>query len=437
VGSQVSGSRPYDVAVVGGGIIGCACAFNLQRAGLGVLLIDRGVPSEAASWGNAGHFAYEQVLPLATPELWARMPRLLLATDSPLRIPLSSFWTLGPWLARFAWNTRPSQVERARRALASLLAPAPAAWQRLAAAAHLTDWIRAGPVVLVARNEAALVSKRRAIEVYRRHGIAIDEISPPEARQIEPLIRPDVAGAFVYRRGQYTTDPGRLTRRLKEAYVEAGGGLVAEEVHRLELPGDGTVKLGSWVARQCVVAAGIGSREILKSIGIDIPLAAERGYHIMVPYVEGQPTVRTPLIGAKPEFVITPMDEGVRLAGTVELVRESVPPRWRRALMLKALADQIVQPFGEPSDGSKWIGCRPSLPDSLPAIGRVARAPNVIAAFGHQHLGLTMAAVTGEIVSAVVQGKEAPVPTAPFAVERFVTLRKGSRPDKAPRTGHR
>ena len=420
MGSQVSSSRPYDVAVVGGGIIGCACAFNLRRAGLGVLLIDRGVPSNAASWGNAGHFAYGEVLPLATPALWAQMPRLLFARYSPLRIPLSSFWTLAPWLARFASNTRPSQVERATSALASLLAPAPAAWRRLAEAAHLTDLIRTSPLLVVARNEAALVSKRPSIEVSRRHGTVIDEISTSEARQIEPLIRPDVAGAFVYRQAQYTTDPAKLTRRLKEAYVEAGGHAALDDIGMLEASGDGTVKVGSWVARQCVIAAGIGSRDILKSIGLDIPLAAERGYHIMVPYVDGQPTVRTPIIGAKPEFVITPMDEGVRLAGTVEIVREDAAPRWQRARMLKALAEQIVQPIGEPSDESKWVGCRPSLPDSLPAIGRIARAPGVIAAFGHQHLGLTMAAVTAEIVAALVQLKGAPVRMEePFAIERF------------------
>jgi D-hydroxyproline dehydrogenase len=421
VGSQVGGSLPVDVAVVGGGIIGCACAFSLQRAGLSVVLIDRGVPSNAASWGNAGHFAYEQVLPLATPEVWPQLPRLLLSRDSPVRIPFSSFWTLAPWVARFAWNTRPSQVERATKALASLLALAPAAWQRLAAAAHLTDLIRISPILVVARNKAALVSKRPSIDVHRRHGIAVDEIGTTEAREIEPLIRTDVAGAFVYRRAQYTIDPGKLTRRLKEAYIEAGGSAVEEEIRALEPLGDGTIKVGTRVARRCIVAAGIGSRDVLRSIGIDVPLAAERGYHLMVPYVQGRPTVRTPLVGAQPEFVITPMDEGVRLAGTVELVREDAPPQWRRATMLKVLAEQIIQPIGEPSDTSKWVGCRPSLPDSLPALGRIAAAPGVIAAFGHQHLGLTLAAATAEIVSALVQGEETPVPKAPFAVERFTS----------------
>ena len=425
MGNPVNGSSPYDVAVVGGGIVGCACAFHLQTAGLRVVLIDRGVATDAASFGNAGQFAYQQVLPLAMPDLWPQMPRLLLAPDSPLAIPLSSLWTLAPWIARFAWNTRPSQVEHATRALASLLGPAPAAWQRLAAAAKLTDLMRAGPVLVVARNQHALKAKRPAIERYRRHGVRIDEISASAAREIEPLIRADVGGAFVYQ-GQYTTDPGMLTQRLREAYVQAGGTVVEGGVRRLERLSDATVKAGACVARQCVVAAGIGSRDILKSVGVAVPLAAERGYHIMVPYVEGRPTVRTPLIGAHPEFVITPMDAGIRLAGTVELVPEDAPPRWRRATMLKALAEQIVESIGEPSDQTKWVGCRPSLPDSLPALGRLANAPNVIAAFGHQHLGLTMAAVTGEIVRALAQGRPAPVPTEPFAVERFVTS-----PDRA------
>jgi len=238
VGDQVSGSRPYDVAVVGGGIIGCACAFNLRRAGLGVLLIDRGVPSNAASMGQRRALrVWGGAAGVRLPRSGRRCRGCCLRGTVPFGFRYRASGLLAPWLARFASNTRPSQVERATSALASLLAPAPAAWRRLAEAAHLTDLIRTSPLLVVARSQAALVSKRPSIEVSRRHGTVIDEISTSEARQIEPLIRPDVAGAFVYRQAQYTTDPAKLTRRLKEAYVEAGGHAALDDIGMLETPG--------------------------------------------------------------------------------------------------------------------------------------------------------------------------------------------------------
>jgi D-amino-acid dehydrogenase len=412
-----------DVVVVGGGIVGAACAFTLRREGLDVLLIDRGEPERAASWGNAGHFAYEQVLPLATPDLWRRLPRLFFGRQSPLRIPPRNLPALAPWLARFAWNTRPSQVRRATAALASLLAAAPGAWRRVADAAGVQALLRSGPVLVVARDVAELAAKRPVIEVSREHGITVEELDSSAARAIEPMLRTDIAGAFVYPDAHYTVDPAKLTRNLIEAFATARGIVAHDEIRSLRLAADGTVKVtGSartWVARQCVVAAGLGTRAILSGLAIEVPLIAERGYHLMIPYRRDQPTVRVPLIGARPEFVITPMAEGVRLAGTVELATSDARPDWRRATMLNGLAEQIIEPFDAGPNVTSWMGCRPSLPDSLPVIGPLSGAPAIIGAFGHQHLGLTLAAITGELVCALVRRRPLPLDIAPYALSRF------------------
>jgi len=154
-------------------------------------------------------------------------------------------------------------------------------------------------------------------------------------------------------------------------------------------------------------------------VGFNVPLAAERGYHLMVPYKDRKPPVRVPVIGASPEFVITPMANGLRLAGTVEIAQPDRPPNWRRAKMLKRLAEELIGPLEIPEDAPMWMGCRPTLPDSLPAIGRLPGAPAIIAAFGHQHLGLTLAAITGEIVASIASANPAPVDLAPFSIERF------------------
>lgn len=412
-----------DIAVIGGGLVGTACALNLQRAGFSVVLIDRGVPEAAASFGNAGHFAYEQVFPMAGPWVWKQLPRLLLARDSPLSIPPASLFTLGSWLARFAWNTRPSQVRHASAALSSLLRPAKEAWRRLAAEAKVDGLLRTSPILVVARSAEALRSKRPLMEEFRKHGIAVEEIDGPGARSIEPALREDIAGAFVYHDAQYTVDPGALTMQLTNACVAAGVEVQRGKIESIEFLDGARIALGAgslrWTVRQCVVAAGIGSHGVMERAGFDVPLAAERGYHLMVPYGDRPPRIRGPLIGASPEFVITPMASGLRLAGTVEISRPNRPPRWQRARMLKDLAEQLIGPLDIPEDAPMWMGSRPTLPDSLPMIGRVPARPAVIAAFGHQHLGLTLAAITGELVASIASRKPTSINLAAFSIDRF------------------
>jgi D-hydroxyproline dehydrogenase len=417
-------ARPrHDVAVVGAGIVGAACAYALRNAGLSVVLVDRGEPLSAASWGNAGHFAYEQILPLATPGLWRQLPRLLFSRTSPVRIAPGALRATMPWLARFLWDTRPAQVSRAVSALASLLGPSRESWGRLAGAAGLADLIRTGPVLVVANTRAALDGRRSFIEAIRLHGIPVDELDADAARAIEPALRPTIAGAFAYPDAQYCVDPGGLTRRLAEAFVAAGGSMAQDEIQRIVPEQSGPVCIegtkGHILARECVLAAGIRSRELLQRLAIKVPLAAERGYHLMVPYTPGAAAIRVPIIGARPEFVITPMSAGLRLAGTVELAPLDAPPAWDRVGLLKELAEQLIGPLDVPKDAPRWMGSRPTLPDSLPAIGRLRSAPSVVAAFGHQHLGLTLAAITADMVRAIVLGQPSPAPEKPFEPERF------------------
>jgi glycine/D-amino acid oxidase-like deaminating enzyme len=414
-------SETYDVMVVGGGIIGAACALALRRDGSSVLLVDRGEPERAASWGNAGHFAYEQIFPLATPALWAQLPQLFFSRQSPLRIPPRNFRSLAPWLARFAWNTRGSQFRRATGALAQLLAAAPEAWRRLAELAGLQALIKSSPVLVVALDAAALAAKRSVMGALRQQGIDNEELGPEAARAVEPMLRSDVAGAFVYPRAHFCVDPAALAAGVRDAYRAAGGAVVDDRIGAIQTTADGVVGAGSarsWTARQCVLAAGIGSRELLRGLSVRVPLAAERGYHLMIPYLEGAPRVRVPIIGAQPQFVITPMAKGLRLAGTVELALDDAHPDWRRATMMKEFAERIIGPL-DAAGATKWMGCRPSLPDSLPVIGRIPAAPSIVGAFGHQHLGLTLSAITAELVAAIVRNRPPPLDIAPYAISRF------------------
>ena len=399
--------------------MGAACAFTLQRAGFGVTLVDRGDPQRAATWGNAGHFAYEQIFPLAQPGIWPQLPRMLFSPDGPLWIPPASWFSLAPWLCRFAWNTRPSQVRRASAALACLLSQARAAWSRLAEAADLRSRIKTSPILVVARDMATMSAKRSLMKRYRREGIEVEELDCGAAREIEPALRADIAGAFSYPNSEYTTNPGELVAELAAAFVVAGGRVIYDEVCSVRPLANGDVSVmganQNVEAAQCVIAAGAGSKPMLHSLAIAVPLEAERGYHLMVP----NPGVRVPIIGARPEFVMTPMEFGLRLAGTVELAPCAAPPAWRRASLLRHLAEDLLGPFGVPADAPRWMGCRPSLPDSLPVIGRMPSVPKVILAFGHQHLGLTLAAITAELVCSVASNTRSSIDLVPYSLERF------------------
>jgi D-amino-acid dehydrogenase len=355
------------------------------------------------------------------PALWAQLPRLFFSRQSPLRIPLRNFFDLAPWLARFAWNTRAAQLRRATSALAELLAAAPQAWARLVDAASLHDLVKLSPILVAAQDAAALAAKRPVMDTLRRHGIDSEELDVAAARALEPMLRPDIAGAFVYPRAQFTVDPAALCARVLEAFVAAGGMVAHDRIGALGVHAQGIVGVGasqSWTARQCVLAAGIGSRELLRALAIRVPLAAERGYHLMIPYTEEATRVRVPVIGARPEFVITPMAKGLRLAGTAELALSDSHPDWQRATMLKALAERLIGSL-DARDASMWMGCRPSLPDSLPVMGRIPGAKAIVGAFGHQHLGLTLAAISAEIVAAIVSEQRPPVDIAPYALSRF------------------
>ena len=193
-------------------------------------LVDRGDPQRAATWGNAGHFAYEQIFPLAQPGIWPQLPRMLFSPDGPLWIPPASWFSLAPWLCRFAWNTRPSQVRRASAALACLLSQARAAWSRLAEAADLRSRIKTSPILVVARDMATMSAKRSLMKRYRREGIEVEELDCGAAREIEPALRADIAGAFSYPNSEYTTNPGELVAELAAAFVVAGGRVIYDEV---------------------------------------------------------------------------------------------------------------------------------------------------------------------------------------------------------------
>lgn len=413
--------------VIGAGVVGMACARALQRDGFEVCVVDPEPPGNGCSYGNAGILATDHVLPLARPEVLRRVPRMLLARDGPLYLKAARVPALLPWLARFAAACRPARVAGGIRAMAALTGAALPAWERELEASGARDLLVARGMYAVYRSAAACHDDAAERGIAGELGVAWECLGGAELRRREPGLAPNLSHAVYYPGVAHVRDPVELVRRLAAAFQRDGGALLENRVVRLApAPHQVTAELerGRLRCRYAVVAAGLASRALCAGLGWRPPLIAEMGYHLTLPGAESR--LSAPVAAAEDGFIATPMAGHLRLAGTVEFAAREAPPTWRRADMLHGLAAGLFRE-ALPGPGARWRGSRPSLPDFLPAIGPLPGAPRVLAAFGHQHVGLTTAAVTGALVCDLVAGRRGELDPAPYAPMRFAAATRGRR----------
>ena len=408
------------IAVIGAGIIGISIAWRLARAGERVLLIDPLAPGSATSFGNAGHIASEQIFPLASPETMRAAPRLLFGRNSPMHIRPGYTHRIAPWLLKFAWASRPPAYRRGIQALLSLQRKSLDSMRRLCADAGLSELLRTEGHLVVAESEKslpALDAKRLALA---RHGIESVPLAPEATAARAPFLKRGIAGALLLPRTGHVLNPHSLCAGLHQRYSEAGGQTLRAGIERIEILDNGGFVLwheaGQIKADKLVLAAGAWSAPLARQLGHAVPLDTERGYHVTA---EGAPNLGGIAVEShERRIIVTPMDCGLRITGIVEFGGLDLPPNPRHHEDLKRHLRELA-PEMELGNLSEWMGFRPSLPDMLPVIGHPPANPNAIFAFGHQHLGLTLSAITADIVSALVAGRTPPVDLRPFRPDRF------------------
>lgn len=413
-----------NVTVVGAGIVGIAAALYLQRDGHSVTVLDRSPPGEGCSRGNAGIFALDSVVPLARlgvlHEIPAMLPAMLIDATAPMRIQGRALLELFPWLVRFLFAARTSRVIAAASAQAALLRTALDDYRPLLEAAGAATLLREQGRLAVYQTERGFARAEAQRALQRRFGVHMDVLSAEAARELVPALGPRLRRAVRFPHGAHTPDPYRLVQTLAADFRARGGLIERAQVSAIEAPGAGPVRLwsegGARETSRVVVAAGTGSRELARTLGHRVPLVAERGYHAMLPHAGVE--MPMPVVDAEHAFVATPMDGGLRLAGTSELAGANAPPDYRRARILLERARRLF-PALDVTGHEEWMGSRPTLPDSLPIISASARVADVYFAFGHQHLGLTLAAVTGRLVAALVGGRPTDVDLRPYRIDRF------------------
>jgi D-amino-acid dehydrogenase len=408
------------VTVIGAGVVGLASASCLQMQGHRVTLIDPRPPGEYCSFGNAGCFSRSSFVPLGLPGLWKSVPGWLLDPAGPLVIRWRYLPRIAPWLWRFQRSASMARVNAAADALHALLTVSLDHWRPLATWAGVPELIVQAGYGFAYESAAGFESDALGREIRRQRGVAIDVLTGPAIRDFDPALSPHITHFVLLPEQGHCPNPLRLSRALAGRLRAGGATFVAATATGFDVIDARVARVltdGDAIATDAVIiAAGAHSNVLSSQLGSDVPLETERGYHVMIERADVAP--RIPVASGEGKYFVTPMEEGLRVAGTVELAGLDAPPDYRRADALLQHAARLL-PGLSPGPAQRWMGHRPSLPDSLPVIGRAPRASNAWLAFGHGHVGLTGAAPTGAIVANLVAGREPFMDIAPFAATRF------------------
>ncbi len=421
IGDSAAPTARREWVVIGAGIIGLSIALRLRQSGHDVLVLERSAVAAEASRGNAGAYAFSDILPLASPGIVRQSPRWLIDPLGPLSLRPAHLPRIAPWLWRFWRASWPAAVTAGTAALASLMRFAAHDTAALLDAVGALPWLRSDGNLHCYESEAEWRASLPGWAVRAAHGIVFDHLhGAPALATLQPGLSPALVAATFVPGWQTITDPLQLALRIAAVFERLGGTLRRANAVRLQQIDDCLrVHLDDGrrlTAQRVVVAAGAWSHRLARTLGDWLPLETERGYNTSLP--AGAFDLKRQLTFSGHGFVVTPIAGGVRVGGAVELAGLDAAPNFHRATVLLAKAKRFL-PGLDTQGGTPWMGHRPSLPDSLPVIGPAPADPRVLYAFGHGHLGLTLSATTANLVLALAQGRPPPIDLTPFRANRF------------------
>lgn len=406
--------------VVGAGIIGTTIAYELQKRGRRVVLLDKGEVGRGASYGNMASIAVTEFMPASRPSIWKQIPGWMLDPEGPVRVRPAYMPKLLPWFARFVAASRPGKLRHLEAEGAALCKRVYDDLLPLLRETGLEGELTEEGCLSLYSDEAEFRADREHIEILERFGFPYRRLTGAEARELEPELSGKIGIAVLFPQNRSLRDPFRLVNSLAERFSALGGEIRRGDVVGFERSGRITaVRLAEGdriPAEEVVICAGAYSGLLSRMLGEPMPLETERGYHtqILSPGI----SMRHSIIWPARAFMVTPTAGGIRVGGTVEMAGLDAAPDYRRSKITVRRA-QTALPKLRCENFTEWMGHRPALPDTVPILSASAKVPGVFYATGHGHLGVTYAATTARLMGDLITGRAPPIDMRPYRVDRF------------------
>lgn len=417
-------ANPEQAVVIGGGIVGVCCALYLQREGYRVTLVDPAAPGDSTAKWSCGQMAISEVIPLSKPGILKKIPSWLLDQKGPLALRPSALPGILPWFLRFVANARHSKIVEIAQAMTTLTEHVYEDYAPLLDACEDKTLLGDRPIIEVFDSPAGVAHERPHLELRKSLGFASEELDAGTIAELEPSLAGKFKHGLLFPDWRAVSDTEGFIAALTKSFVDQGGVRVREQVRRIDetdgLATGVTLRGGGRLAAQhVVVAAGTGSREFFAQLGVDIPLAGIAGYQVVLP--SSGVEIRHSVIYADGGFCFSPMTRGLQIGGTIEFAGANAEPNFKRAEIILEKAKRIL-PELKTAGFEYGVGYRPFLPDTKPVIDRSARLPNVLMAFGHGQLGLTLGATTGRLIADLAAWRTTAQNLTPFSAKRFALI---------------
>ncbi|WP_299788336.1 FAD-dependent oxidoreductase [uncultured Marivita sp.] len=409
-----------DITILGAGIVGICTGLSLIERGASVRLIDRSEPGQATSFGNAGVISPWSIVPQSVPGLWKKIPGWLIDPLGPVSVKPSYLPRFAGWGLTFLAQGSEARVRAVSAAMDTLNSDCITLYRHHLNGTGQEHLVRDSYYIHAFRNADEARLDTLDNELRRSAGADVERIDGPTLLELEPHLTEDFKAAIVIKGQARALSPGQIGTALAEKFKRLGGTIEQANVRAILPQEDGAWRYvtdtGEHTAQKLIVAMGAWSAELLKPLGIRIPLEAERGYHVN--FTDPGISLNNSIMDVDMKFVASSMNDGLRVAGTAEFAGLDAPPNEKRAKGLVKLASRL-SPDLNADAYTTWSGQRPSLPDSLPCIGTFDGFPNLIAAFGHSHWGLMMAPKTGRIVADIATNTPMNIDLSPYKPNRF------------------
>jgi D-amino-acid dehydrogenase len=420
---RVKDGGPLSIAIVGAGIVGCATALALAIEGHKVTVFDPDAPGAGTSSGNAGGIVTGSVTPTSTPDLLRALPSYIFDSKSPAVLRPRHALRVLPWLARFIRAGMPAEVDRIAAALYPIVSQALIAHQTLAAHCGAQTMITQEGWLKIYGSQQEFDATALDRRLMDRFGVNYTVLDRKAVTDLEPNLDPALCQIGIYQpKSGFVRNPKALAAAYFEGAAKLGATHLHQQVKGVTRRSEGGIivhaQSGAQTFDRLIVAAGAWSANLVRQLGDKVSLDTERGYHIAFGSDTNQ-LMRGPVVVPALSLVLSPMHDGIRLVSGDELAGLNASPNYSRIRALMPAARRALPALSDIKPATEWMGFRPSTPDSLPVIGPSTKGNDVIYAFGHGHLGLTLAAITAQMVAACVAGRPSDIAPVPYLVSRF------------------